>query len=312
MFTSAARVDVPFNIQRTCRLCLRHRDHLKSVHENSAPDLPTIAVQLLSYVRIQVREHYPPRVSVLNQHNCHLPQTPNDDGMPTGVCRRCERAVYEAYTHKRMCEQSDATLRQYLQQLQCNGGLVNINDDDAIGIQVEAWTMEPCVADDRGTDANTTDIEHHSSYSDASDDVAAVASEQSVAKPQQTKPKSNARRRRTPKDLQYECDLCQRVYKSKTGIRQHMQQHVNPSPAQPTIACDECPMRFVSLSRLLFHKKKTHQFGSGATNGFQCAFCPKTFAQSEGRSRHMRQHVVKPLYTCDICQKTFHRKDHLR
>lgn len=232
--------------------------------------------------------------------------------MPNGVCRRCERAVYEAYTHKQMCEQSDETLRQYLQQMQSTAGF-EIVDDVAICIQLEAWMTDQPPADMRSASTEPSQTDDLSSSENAAAASALAAASESGPEPQLQPTQTYFAHRKPRMAKQFECEICQMVYKSKKGIRDHMKQHTADTSADRSLACSKCDMKFTRLPRLLFHMQRKHpQAGAGTSTGFQCAFCPKTFAQSEGRSRHMRQHLAtEPLYTCDVCKRTFQRKDHL-
>ncbi|XP_052261905.1 zinc finger protein 84-like, partial [Dreissena polymorpha] len=43
-----------------------------------------------------------------------------------------------------------------------------------------------------------------------------------------------------------------------------------------------------------------------------CHFCTKFFPSKSRRERHMKSHTGERPFTCDVCGKTFQRKDHLR
>lgn len=250
-------IQLQIDMQRTCRLCLCSSDNLKSIFDWSkdSDQLMTISEQLLSYANIQVRISF----------RCLIPHTKNmitcfvtvgnaqiqpDDGLPNGVCQTCARTVGETYAHKMLCEQSDATLRQYYMKQAQNIADTSPTAADCVVIETESCWSDSFWAQSQMASATTADT--------ASSPCAA---------------------------------------ESETG-----QCEITATATTNTVTA-------LPLDGQLSHQPVQLQ---QQRSGFQCGYCPKTFAQTEERSCHMKVHSVGSVrYCCVQCPKTFSRKDYL-
>ncbi|XP_023232497.1 protein krueppel-like isoform X2 [Centruroides sculpturatus] len=52
----------------------------------------------------------------------------------------------------------------------------------------------------------------------------------------------------------FECEMCQKRYRSEFNLKAHMRQHTGESPFQ----CDKCSRKFAHLSSLKTHKLRIH------------------------------------------------------
>ncbi|KAL5282940.1 hypothetical protein ACFFRR_005753 [Megaselia abdita] len=75
---------------------------------------------------------------------------------------------------------------------------------------------------------------------------------------------------------EFKCKVCQKIFKKKEHMTQHMKLHAGLRPFK----CNE-------------------------------NYCNKAFSRKEHLMRHMVSHTGKKLFHCDICQKYFSRKDNL-
>lgn len=78
-----------------------------------------------------------------------------------------------------------------------------------------------------------------------------------------------------PDDLP-SCSVCEKVFKRKEHLNQHMKLHLGLRP----FCCDE-------------------------------AGCNKSFSRKEHLMRHVVSHTGKKMFSCEFCQKLFSRKDNL-
>ena len=99
----------------------------------------------------------------------------------------------------------------------------------------------------------------------------------------------------------YECDLCNRVFKTKKGLRDHMVHHGDTKP----FPCQFCGKRFYGKSHEKIH-----------THPFKCDVCNERFINEEEKNDHTckKQIHFKPKFSptglleCDVCGLTFHKK----
>jgi 5-methylcytosine-specific restriction endonuclease McrA len=85
----------------------------------------------------------------------------------------------------------------------------------------------------------------------------------------------------------FSCDLCPFSTIEKDQIVQHMQkEHLKSNLMQ----CDYCTANFDSLSSLIFHKNKHHNFNN---TQFNCQFCLHRFDNKEDLVAHRKKHYAE-------------------
>ncbi|XP_043482657.1 zinc finger protein 652-B-like isoform X13 [Leptopilina heterotoma] len=123
----------------------------------------------------------------------------------------------------------------------------------------------------------------------------------------------------------FPCDLCDKVFKYKRGMREHMKRihtnivqiecttcglkcsqytmarhvrtHHTPTPFQ----CKKCKKTFVRKENLEAHMQRKHK-------KYPCPFCTKVFPDSRKLNSHMRiYHDLRP-FPCMVCNKHFTTK----
>ncbi|XP_042343951.1 zinc finger protein 251-like [Plectropomus leopardus] len=116
------------------------------------------------------------------------------------------------------------------------------------------------------------------------------------------------RRNANAHDKSFKCEMCERVFKSKSHLQRHMTIHTGEKP----FSCKICGKDFRHNSTLKVHIR-THT----GEKPYFCKFCGKRFCAVSPMKRHMRVHTVeKKLHTCQTCGKSFCQssdlKDHMR
>lgn len=101
------------------------------------------------------------------------------------------------------------------------------------------------------------------------------------------------------------CPICQRVFKSKCNLSQHMQVH-NPKK-EGCYPCAKCSKILPSIRALEIHAR-THS----GVKPFTCEECGTSFGHKVHLRRHMNKHLGNKPFTCPICDKKFYRNDHLK
>ncbi|XP_039110652.1 transcription factor IIIA [Hyaena hyaena] len=116
--------------------------------------------------------------------------------------------------------------------------------------------------------------------------------------------KKHFERKHENQQKQYVCTFegCEKAFKKHQQLRAHQCQHTN----EPLFKCahEGCGKHFASPSRLKRHGK-VHE-GYMCQKG--CSFVAKTWTEL---LKHVRESHKEPV-RCEVCQKTFKRKDHLK
>jgi len=100
-------------------------------------------------------------------------------------------------------------------------------------------------------------------------------------------------------DAAYECDNCDRKFKSKKVLLRHVRRHVR------NIHCQIYRKSFASKSSLKMHEK-VHQGSTKGAQTFDCDICGKTLKWRANLTSHKRIHNGK--FECEVCHAKFTRK----
>ena len=84
----------------------------------------------------------------------------------------------------------------------------------------------------------------------------------------------------------YNCDICDKVFKSKTHCKKHMAL-VHGVGDFKTFPCDVCGKAFGQKSHLVKHMTAVH--GVGVRTEFTCDICAKVFTSKHGLKSHMKR-----------------------
>lgn len=123
----------------------------------------------------------------------------------------------------------------------------------------------------------------------------------------------------------FPCDLCDKVFKYKRGMREHMRRihtnvvqiecttcgvkcsqytmarHVRTHHTPTPFECKKCKKTFVRKENLESHMQRKHK-------KYPCPFCTKVFPDSRKLNSHMRiYHDLRP-FPCMVCNKHFTTK----
>uniref|UniRef100_A0A5F9DSS9 Transcription factor IIIA n=1 Tax=Oryctolagus cuniculus TaxID=9986 RepID=A0A5F9DSS9_RABIT len=116
--------------------------------------------------------------------------------------------------------------------------------------------------------------------------------------------KKHFERKHENQQKQYVCGFegCQKTFRKHQQLKTHQSQHTNEPPFK--CAQEGCGKHFASPSRLKRHAK-VHE---GYTCQKGCSFVAKTWTELLKHTREAHKEVT----TCEVCQKTFKRKDYLK
>ncbi|XP_006832102.1 PREDICTED: transcription factor IIIA [Chrysochloris asiatica] len=116
--------------------------------------------------------------------------------------------------------------------------------------------------------------------------------------------KRHFERKHENQQRQYVCDFegCDKTFRKHRQLKAHQTQHTN----EPPFPCsyEGCGKHFASPTNLKRHRK-VHE-GYKCQKG--CSFVAKTWTEL---LRHVRENHKEEV-RCEVCQRTFRRKDHLK
>lgn len=123
------------------------------------------------------------------------------------------------------------------------------------------------------------------------------------------RPMARAPKSAQPENQLFTCELCKRRFWRKDQLKNHLDTHdandnANDS-ADELLDCGKCGQRCTNKGRFTRHMR-THD-----EVNFNCGECKQRFTTDAERRRHLLSHTKEVLYECDICQKTYQRKENL-
>ncbi|XP_044729726.1 zinc finger protein 58-like [Chrysoperla carnea] len=97
------------------------------------------------------------------------------------------------------------------------------------------------------------------------------------------------------KNLSFKCPLCPKVFKSTTALNSHKLTHV-----EKAYACEECGKKFSQRRQLTVHSTVHTKILP-----HECSYCKKRFRRKYCLTVHVRQHTGERPYSCTECNHHF-------
>ena len=85
----------------------------------------------------------------------------------------------------------------------------------------------------------------------------------------------------------HDCDACEKKYKNKGDLRQHIKLKHGDSGNVGHFQCDLCQSKFQQKKSLSAHQRMKH---SDEVPQFSCPTCGKTFNKKHNMKRHQQTH----------------------
>ena len=104
--------------------------------------------------------------------------------------------------------------------------------------------------------------------------------------------------------MRFQCNRCQKLFKQKSYLRDHLVFVHNKSTEHQCMKCDKY---LPSAGRL-----KEHMLYHEGTRNYQCENCEKRFYNKSHLQDHMRIHTGDRPFMCKSCGQKFARKDTLK
>ncbi|XP_015114598.1 gastrula zinc finger protein XlCGF57.1 [Diachasma alloeum] len=103
-------------------------------------------------------------------------------------------------------------------------------------------------------------------------------------------------KRGTPTKSIFQCDVCKKVFMTKSVLERHILTHTH----ERQFDCKICGKRFKQAGHL-----KSHTLVHTGERKFACSICSKRFTLSNSLKKHMYVHNGEKPYQCDVCGSRF-------
>lgn len=197
-------------------------------------------------------------------------QIDEDDKLPQKICESCEKHLQFVHNIKKLCIETDFSLRQTLKTSSVLKGFENLSEtiktSTDTNFKIEATGSEFTFVD---PDDESENIDYNSIDCETKLNTAVV----------NTADKSN-------KLNNYKCNDCKKEFNEQNEFRQHMRLSHNE------FKCYVCNKYFSQYQTLARHTK-IHQINSKTK---LCQYCHKTFSRSDDLKRHIRTHTNERPY----------------
>jgi hypothetical protein len=104
---------------------------------------------------------------------------------------------------------------------------------------------------------------------------------------------------------EFMCDLCDKGFKRKEHLANHMKSHQS---SEDKYTCTECGKQLTTTFNLKCHQ----MIHSDNRDQFSCNICQKTFSRKGNLARHIEGVHNQTHYNCDVCNKVYLRQDTLK
>nr|XP_042899200.1 oocyte zinc finger protein XlCOF15-like [Parasteatoda tepidariorum] len=107
--------------------------------------------------------------------------------------------------------------------------------------------------------------------------------------------------------------MCPHVSQCKSKFVRHLRKHTGEKP----FVCDVCQKTFSRDDKLKSHYMSMHSESLSLRlplkdkQPFACLMCPYVSQYKSTFMRHLLKHTGEKPFVCDVCQKTFSRRDKL-
>ncbi|CAH0557987.1 unnamed protein product [Brassicogethes aeneus] len=289
------KLDPVFDASKICRTCLNEKNEMRSLffQDDSIGHSLALADMLMQMATLQIT---------------------NDDGLPTLVCLECYHQIISSYTFKRLCEQSDCNLRQYLGKPLITK---QMKEEPTPPPQQQQQQNDYSLLDSFGMDSSSSESSDDDDYflmpttvPDNPADEKAIAQKQLLKAAKMQKGKMGKRKmmsknngngalmssKKLLKRNTNQCNVCKKQFVNMKSFRKHLRTHIEDRPFK----CKLCPRGFTEENYLNNHMR-THV--PDEQKPHECKTCNKRFIHPTLLSKHMLKHSGEKPFVCKICNK---------
>ncbi|KAJ9591178.1 hypothetical protein L9F63_002295 [Diploptera punctata] len=292
-------MNINFNI--ICRLCMGQKEYLLPIFQEDENVLTRITT-LSPMIKMSM-----------------------DDGLPTNICQLCIDKLHCSYNFKLQCENSDLTLRQYLNQRKLsinseqNG--TSIENEQIVKIAVKPEIKEEIVADD----FNQHDSKEQRKFSlsqdvsDSSDESWPDLEVESSSSKGEIERNKNSKLKQQKNKIAKQKKKCIKKENSlKKDVPKYPEKNINSidkdingklilkKSCGKIFQCHDCGKNFAKKAQLVLHMS-----GHTGSKPYMCNQCCRTFASRINLKKHLFTHTGEKPYLCTHCGIFFGRIDTL-
>ncbi|CAG0883486.1 unnamed protein product [Cyprideis torosa] len=107
-------------------------------------------------------------------------------------------------------------------------------------------------------------------------------------------------------EQKYLCATCSRGFPTECQLRIHEKYHSD----ERQFLCSQCSKKFKTTSALKIHERFQHTESRPMPHG--CHLCPRRFCLKYQLYEHHNRHCAEPLFSCDLCKKSYAQRGSLR
>lgn len=207
------------------------------------------------------------------------------DGLPEGVCPNCSKLIENAYILKLQCEQTDNTLRKYLNEGNCNMNPLVKQNGQIFDDQLDNHSLDDF--------QDNTDTFSEACSMDKLENIEPVPNGRMINSCEEKDSNENLNNHCLEKT--HECNSCKKMFLSEEELKIHF------AAEHEKNSCRVCFSMFNSNSELTQHEKihkenGTKTKGSNCRDMHVCTVCDERFQESDSLIAHMlREHTEKEV-----------------
>ncbi|CAG9568325.1 unnamed protein product [Danaus chrysippus] len=279
-----------------CRICLKHNKQNFDIYTSYYAKRNTLYCEMISY--------------------CTKIKPKEDDHLPRIICKECSRQLKRCYSFNVQCEESDKTLKCYLDNILITPALEtdskDVNDEiKSENIEVKNENFNLMLREDSSLERDVKlepfpTNDHDDSVWDAEDDNVLLG--EIKLKKTLKESISNETNYWEQKNINNILSKEERVLKviingddlpkKKRGRKK--KEYEGDSKIHQ---CDVCGKILSTKSNL-----KAHKICHTDLRPYKCEFCPSAFRGHSALFQHKKVHTGETPYHCEYCSKQFSRR----
>ncbi|XP_044727325.1 zinc finger protein OZF-like isoform X1 [Chrysoperla carnea] len=253
---------------------------------------------------------------------CASVQIWENDDLPNQICQACFLQLQNTINFKQLCENSDNTFRQIIQQSKINLSNNENNfhsvkdekfedyadDDHSLG-DVKEEDISEDIKNENTLENVKINIGHNEDDSKKLDTNSILeitnkdkSEEDKISRTELEKESGETITDEVNVIESFTCEKCKKEFKTVWVLGKHMQ---NKHKAKP-LKCDKCEIKFYHPLHLQGHKEMAHD-----PVNLTCNKCNKLFKNIYKLKDHKLTHLLESLY-CERCDKKFKDKQELK